>query len=80
MEAQVEGFCGRDLICHEHKGCQEWFNYGPLEFTGLENNSTVVALSCSDYDTGFADSANAVTFGCRPYAFGRKAPEGTNEK
>ena len=72
-----EGFCGRDLVCHTHAGCQEWFTHGPLQYTGYEDNTTSLELSCSDYETGEADDANSVNFGCRPYAFGKRAPKGT---
>ena len=72
----LEGFCGRDLVCHAHAGCQEWFTHGPLQYTGYEDNTTAVELSCSDYDGGEEDDANSVTFGCRPYAFAKRAPKG----
>ena len=71
-----EGFCGRDLVCHPHAGCQEWFTHGPLQFTGYEDNTTAVELSCDDYDSGEDEDANSVNFGCRPYAFGKRAPQG----
>jgi len=72
-----QGFCGRDALCHAHSGCQEWFTFGQVQFTGSQDNATAVTLDCTDYTTGFADNANGITFGCRPYAFGNKAPEGT---
>ena len=66
-------FCGWDGSCYSYT-CENWYQYGPVEFTGYDVNAPV-DLACADYSTGATDNMNSVVFGCRPYQPGNKAPE-----
>ena len=71
-----EYFCGNDGNCYTYK-CEDWYMYGPLEFTRFDPFNPVPLL-CSDYNNGEADHMNSVVYGCRPYQPGSKAPEAVN--
>jgi hypothetical protein len=71
--ATDNGFCGRDGNCTAF-GCENWFQQGPVEFTGYDP-ANPVEISCSDYTSGAEDLANSMVYGCRPYSPGKKAPE-----
>lgn len=67
------GFCSPvDGMCHDYT-CEEWYEFGPVAFTGFDPNNPV-DLECGDYENGSEDSMNGVVFGCRPYTPGNKAP------
>lgn len=70
---QSPGFCGRDGECHDY-GCQNWYLYGPVAFTGF-NPASPVNLTCEDYSTGSKDNMNGVVYGCRPYTPEKPAPK-----
>ena len=54
------GFCGTDNICHANN-CQNFFLYGPEQFTGRTATAAAEKLVCNPYDVCSAKNAFAST-------------------
>lgn len=66
-------FCGWDGNCYAYN-CQDWYKFGPVAYTGYDPNNPV-ELTCEEYKDGYDENMNSVTFGCRTWQPGNKAPE-----